>query len=148
MVCLLKEVKKHYTKKNDPMAFLTIEDLYGSVEAVDFPKTYQKNPSIAEDDVVLLKGHLQIDAEKVSVIAEEIKPVTAIPKRVWLNVKEEDAKKAEKSIEKRENGIDRVGLFIQETKEKRLLPKEVRLTEKDVQALERKYGKKNVYVAV
>ena len=51
------------------MAFITVEDLYGSIECVAFPRVYEKiKPFLGQDTVVKLSGKLDIPAEKLPVI--------------------------------------------------------------------------------
>lgn len=46
-----------YTKTNKAMAFLTVEDLVGTVEVVVFPKDYEKNQQwMNEDEKVFIRG--------------------------------------------------------------------------------------------
>ncbi len=46
-----------YTKDNKIMAFLTIEDLVGTVEVIVFPKTYEQSASfLTEDAKVFVQG--------------------------------------------------------------------------------------------
>ena len=103
--------KKLKTRTGSFMAFVTVEDLYGSIECVCFPKVYDKIRSFLETDkVVSLSGKISIDEEKAPVIivdkmtefsldepqdkAGEIAPAkVALPvektdaeKRLWLNV--------------------------------------------------------------
>lgn len=70
---LITGVKQINTRKGDLMAFLTLEDLTGTVEVVVFPRTYQSHRSaIFIDGVVLLKGRVSGNDEAVKVICEEI----------------------------------------------------------------------------
>lgn len=71
---IITGVKKIITKKNDEMAFLTLEDIYGSIEAVVFPNVYIKNKQILfEDKAVLINGTLQFsDAESPNIIINSI----------------------------------------------------------------------------
>ncbi|MDD4170371.1 MAG: OB-fold nucleic acid binding domain-containing protein, partial [Desulfotomaculaceae bacterium] len=70
---LITGVKQINTRKGDLMAFLTLEDLTGTVEVVVFPRTYQSYRSaIVVDGVVLLKGRISGNDEAVKVIGEEI----------------------------------------------------------------------------
>ena len=101
--------KKLKTRTGSLMAFVTVEDLHGSIECVCFPKIYDKIRSFLETDrVVSLSGKISIDEEKAPVIIvekmEEFSPdqpqdkqpqtvITAPPtekneaeKRLWLNV--------------------------------------------------------------
>lgn len=60
------------TKKRSLMAFVNIEDLYGSIEVVIFPETYKQYRSLIEDDkVVLVKGKLQVDDDDVKLLSQE-----------------------------------------------------------------------------
>ncbi len=70
---LITGVKKINTRKGDTMAFLTVEDLTGSVEVVVFPRPYLQNRLvIREDEVVLIKGRVSGNGEEVKVIADGI----------------------------------------------------------------------------
>ena len=65
----------HYTKNNDIMAFITVEDLSGSMEVVVFPKVYQKYMDIIEEDSkVIIKGNLSLrdNNDNISVIANRV----------------------------------------------------------------------------
>ena len=60
------------TKKRSLMAFVNIEDLYGSIEVVIFPETYKQYRHLIEDDkVVLVKGKLQVDDDDVKLLSQE-----------------------------------------------------------------------------
>ncbi|BFL72177.1 DNA polymerase III subunit alpha [Anaerococcus nagyae] len=60
------------TKKRSLMAFANIEDLHGSIELVIFPEIYKKYRNLIEDDnVVLVKGKLQVDDEDIKLLAQE-----------------------------------------------------------------------------
>jgi DNA polymerase-3 subunit alpha len=51
---LVLSVKKIMTKKNEPMLFVKLEDNFGAVEVVVFPKLYRNNPAIWREDAALL----------------------------------------------------------------------------------------------
>lgn len=71
---IITGVNQILTRKNDNMAFLTIEDIYGSIEAIAFPYIYSKHREILiEDTPVLIQGELQIsDVENPSIIINNI----------------------------------------------------------------------------
>ncbi len=71
---LITGVKKINTRKGDTMAFLTLEDLTGTVEIVVFPRCYlQYRPDIRVDEAVLVRGRTsKNDDEAKKIIAEEI----------------------------------------------------------------------------
>ena len=71
---IITSVKKKYTKTNKIMAFVTVEDLYGSCEIIVFENCYQKcSTLLTEDTVVLVDGRLSIrEDEDVKIVAREI----------------------------------------------------------------------------
>ena len=71
---IITKIKKKFTKTNKIMAFVTIEDLYGTAEVLTFENTYLKSQSsLMEENIVLVKGRLSIrDGEKTTIIANEI----------------------------------------------------------------------------
>ena len=109
---MISAYKKLKTRSGAFMAFVTVEDLYGSVECVCFPKVYEKMRSFLEaDKVVTLTGKISIDEEKAPVIIvdnvqefsldaieeskknpreeEKASPIvqkTDADKKLWLNV--------------------------------------------------------------
>lgn len=75
-----------YTKNNKTMAFLTIEDLVGTVEVVVFPKDYEKNRQyLEEENKVFVKGRVSEEDDAASkLICEEIIPFERTKKELWL----------------------------------------------------------------
>ena len=65
------------TKRNEIMAFLEIEDLYGTMEVIVFPRTLQQyNTIVNEENIVYIKGRLSIqEDENAKIIAQEIKDI-------------------------------------------------------------------------
>lgn len=63
------------TRSNNMMAFLTLEDIYGEIEIVVFPKILQKySPIIQEDQIIYVRGRLSIkEDDEPKIIAEDIK---------------------------------------------------------------------------
>lgn len=79
------------TKRNEIMAFITLEDIYGAIEVVIFPQVLKKyNILLNEDSIILIKGHLDISGDdEAKLIAREIK-----------DIREEDAFDNEKILMK------------------------------------------------
>ena len=71
---IISSIKKKYTKSNKLMAFVTIEDLYGTAEIIVFENAYQKAANLLMvDNVVLVDGRLSIrEDEDVKIVAREI----------------------------------------------------------------------------
>ena len=68
-------VKKKYTKRNTIMAFVTVEDLYGSAEIVVFDSVFSRCDNIlVEENIVLVEGRLSIkEDEDARIIVQNIK---------------------------------------------------------------------------
>ena len=64
------------TKRNEIMAFITLEDLYGAIEVVVFPQTLKKfNILLNDDSIILIKGSISIDDDEAKLIARDIKDI-------------------------------------------------------------------------
>ncbi len=74
-VGIISKVKKKFTKKNTTMAFVTLEDFYGSTELIVFDSVYQKASHIlVEDNIILVDGRLSIrEDEPAKIVASSIK---------------------------------------------------------------------------
>lgn len=74
------------TKNGQQMAFVTIEDMIGSLEVLVFPKDYEKYRSFLQDDArVLITGRASVGDEPVGkLILERIIPFEQVPKEIWL----------------------------------------------------------------
>lgn len=74
---IIASKKNMVTKKNNMMAFLTMEDMYGSVEVIVFPNVFEASMSILnEDNVVAVKGKISMKEEELpKIIAEQIVPI-------------------------------------------------------------------------
>ncbi len=75
-----------YTKTNQIMAFVTLEDLLGSVEVIVFPKSYERYSTLLENDArVFILGRVSAEEERPSkVICEKVIAFDQIPAEVWL----------------------------------------------------------------
>ena len=72
---IITTIKKKYTKNNKIMAFVTIEDLYGTAEIICFENAYvNAGKSLVEENIVLVDGRLSIrEDDSTTIIANEIK---------------------------------------------------------------------------
>lgn len=82
-----------YTKTNQIMAFLTIEDLAGTVEVVVFPRDYERNQKyLNEDDKVFVRGRVSEEDEAPSkLICEKIIPFEQTKKELWIQYADKTA---------------------------------------------------------
>lgn len=88
------------TRNNQMMAFLTLEDLLGTVEVVVFPRDYEKNrPLLEVDNKVFIRGRVSEEDEKASkLICEKIIPFTQTKKELWLQFPDKNAFQEEEQI--------------------------------------------------
>ena len=75
-----------YTKNNKTMAFLTIEDLAGTVEVVVFPRDYEKYQQyLTEENKVFVRGRVSEEDDAASkLICEAVIPFDQTRKELWL----------------------------------------------------------------
>ncbi len=73
---LIRGTKIIKTKRGDLMAFVTIEDLHGAVEATVFSRVYAGvSDLLVEDSAVFIQGQVQKDEQSVKILAEKVVPV-------------------------------------------------------------------------
>ena len=143
------------TKQNQLMAFLTVEDMVGTVEVLVFPRDYEASRAIlVEDSKIFVRGRVSLgDEAKGKLICEKVVPFDGLPKTLWLQF----ADKASYFAGEREllrlladsDGNDRVGIFLQKERAKKFLGISCSVSASDPVFLEKlasKYGKENVKV--
>ena len=74
LVGIISDVKKKFTRKNTTMAFVRIDDFYGSIEVIVFDNVYSRSSSLLVDDsIVYIEGKISIrEDEGASIIASKI----------------------------------------------------------------------------
>ncbi|MCR5398527.1 MAG: DNA polymerase III subunit alpha [Lachnospiraceae bacterium] len=116
-----------YTKNNQAMAFVNLEDLAGNVECIVFPKTYEKYGEMTNiDDKVFIRGRVSAsDEDNGKLIAETITPFDQIGRDLWLRFKAMEDYEAKSGaimdILKESDGRDRVIIYIDSTRQKKAL---------------------------
>ena len=151
---MITEKTIKYTKTNKVMAFLTLEDLLGTVEIVVFPRDYEKNVRLMEiDEKVFIKGRVSVEEERASkVICESMYSFEDVPRELWLQFEtKESFLSCEKELYedlKEADGKDSVVIYIKSPKAiKRLgASKSIRISQDLLARLYEKYGKDNVKV--
>ena len=79
---VLDAVNPKLTRKNENMAFVTLEDLHGSLEVIVFPKVYEKcRDLLVKNKAVIIKGRASISEKESKLLASEIIPMDEILKR-------------------------------------------------------------------
>ena len=143
-----------YTKNNKTMAFLTLEDLVGTVEVIVFPKDYERfHALLNEDEKVFVKGHANVEEEKNGkLICEQIYSFEEAPRELWLQfeTKEEYAKREAElfSLLHDSDGRDSVVIYISSLKAVKRLPENQSIfaNQEMVNTLTNFLGEKNVKV--
>ena len=101
---VITSVKKKYTKNNKIMAFVNIEDLYGSAEIIVFEPTYLKAQDVlVEENIVMITGRLSIrEDDSTKIVAQEIKNFGEEESKVFIiditNTTEEQKEKLRGAI--------------------------------------------------
>ncbi len=76
LLAIVTGIKKKTTKNDTAMAFVTVEDIYGSIELLLFPKIYaQFSHLLLPGNILLIDGRLSLrDEDEVKVIPDRIAP--------------------------------------------------------------------------
>ncbi|MBE5832565.1 MAG: DNA polymerase III subunit alpha, partial [Butyrivibrio sp.] len=151
---IISEKKIKYTKNDQVMAFLTLEDLVGSVEVIVFPKTYEANaPRINEDAKVFIEGRVSVEDERdAKLIASKISLFDEVPKSVWLRFEDmadyENKMADVNKIISSSDGKDEVVVCLAKTKQMKKLGRafSVHADKPVLEAFEALCGKENVKI--
>jgi DNA polymerase-3 subunit alpha len=143
-----------FTKKNQAMAFITLEDLFGSVEVIIFPRDYEKNKHlIEEDNRVFIKGRVQADEDKdAKLICSLMVSFNDVPLDIWIRFKNRE--EYELSVDELEaipydsHGRERLVIYLEEEKNRKIMPHFYSISNNSdvMNRLVEKHGQKNVIV--
>ena len=143
-----------YTKNNKTMAFLTLEDLVGTLEIIVFPRDYEKYKRYFENEArIFVEGRVTIEEEKNGkLILERVYSFDETRKELWIQFSDMEsyASQEMKMMEqlRASDGQDEVVVYIKDRKAmKRLGPRfRVAATLPFVQELSSVFGQNNVKV--
>ena len=116
------------TKNGQQMAFVTLEDMVGSVEVIVFPRDYEsKKQLLNEDAKVFISGRTSIGDDPVGrLICEQVIPFDEVPKDLWLKFTDKaqyDAQwPAVTEILRGSDGHDTVIIYLEKERAKKVLP--------------------------
>ena len=143
-----------YTKNNKVMAFLTVEDLVGTVEVVVFPRDYEKCQMFLNEDARLfIQGRVSAEDDKASkLILEKVRLFDDMPRELWLQFESrEEYAKAETGLvddlmESRGNST--VVIYLKDVKAMKKLPPayQVHIEDSWLERMCEKYGSSNVKI--
>ena len=117
-----------YTKNNKTMAFITLEDLVGSVEVVIFPKDYERNQQyLTEENKVFIKGRVSEEDDAPSkLICETVIPFAQTKQELWLQFPDKETylsrEKELLDLMKDSDGSASVVIYIRKEKAVKRLP--------------------------
>lgn len=151
---MITEKTIKYTKNNKTMAFLTLEDLVGTLEVIVFPRDYERfHALLIEDEKVFIKGHANVEEDKNGkIICEQIYSFDDTRRELWLQfaTKEEFEEKEKKvyAMLHDSDGKDTVVLYISSIKAMKKLPasQNIRVNPELVNNLTNFLGENNVKV--
>ena len=142
------------TKTNQMMAFVTLEDLLGTVEVVVFPRDYEKNRNLLEvDRKVFIKGRVSEEDDKPSkLICEKVIPFNQIKRELWIQFPDKaDYLKNEQLVYgylADSEGEDEVVIYCQAERAVKRFPKNrnIQISPQVLSKLMNHYGEKRVKV--
>ena len=151
---IVTSVTMKSTKSNKVMAFFTLEDIYGTVEVIVFPKDFEKYRFVLkEDERLFVTGRVSVNDEgDGKLICENILLFDDVPSQLWVRFDNMEAYlKAEGELLATlamDDGKDTVVIYLSEEKKKKILPKaySVKADTVLVNKLKEKYGENNVAV--
>ena len=143
-----------YTKNNKTMAFITLEDLLGTVEVIVFPRDYEKfHMLLNEDEKVFIRGRVNVEEDKNGkLICEQMYSFEDTKRELWLQfpTKEEYEAKEKQVYEilHDSDGNDAVVIYISSIKAMKRLPESQNICadQEIVNNLTNFLGKNNVKV--
>lgn len=143
-----------YTKTNKTMAFLTIEDLLGTVEVVVFPRDYEKYHLLMEDDSkVFIRGRANMEEEKNGkLICEKVVSFDSAKKELWVQfetIEEFEGREVELyQALKDSDGTDAVVVYISAQKAMKRLPasRNIHIDDSIMNSLTNIFGERNIKV--
>ncbi len=151
---MITEKTIKYTRNNKVMAFLTVEDLLGTVEIVVFPRDYEKWQSMLNEDArVFVQGRVNAEDDKPSkLILEKVRAFEDMPQELWVQFKDkaEYAEKEQGLLEtlKGYAGVSTVVIYLKDVNAIKRLPAgyHVQIRDSLTGELRKKYGESNVKV--
>lgn len=144
------------TRNNQRMAFITLEDLVGSVEVIVFPRDFEKYKDLIEEGrkyIIAGKASLE-ENDAAKLIAGKIIPFEEVPREVWLQFENKaELEKVEDELNKifeGNKGNARVMLYCREERQVKRVNtvRGISYAEAVIDELKHKLGSDNVKIVV
>ncbi|NLY44952.1 MAG: DNA polymerase III subunit alpha [Tissierella sp.] len=150
------EKKNKITKNNNMMAFITLEDFFGTIECIVFPKTYSTyNRILDENELVVIEGRLSIsEVEEPKIICEKIMPLNQYKlNKLYIKIakdKNNDIFDKINPILKKNPGDTPIYIYLESTKQTLVADKSLWINssnDETINDLEELLGKDNVVIS-
>ena len=151
---IVSTVTRKFTKTGAQMAFITLEDLVGTIEVIVFPRQFDSNRHlIVEGKKIFIDGEANIEENAAGkVIANKIREFSDVPSELWIAFKDKEDyfKKNEEFIEilSANKGNDKVMVALAKERQRKMMPAQysVQITNELLDLLKEKYGEDFVKV--
>ncbi len=142
------------TRTNSLMAFITIEDMYGTAEVIVFPKDYEKNRLLLEEDrKVFVQGRATVEEDKpAKLICSRIIPFDELDQSLWLQFETKERYREEEpwifETLAGYDGKDEVNIYVSGDRATKKLPgsHSTKVCRELLQKLYDRFGQENVKV--
>lgn len=142
------------TRTNNLMAFITVEDMYGTVEVIVFPRDYEKNRALLEEDrKVFVQGRITVEEDKpAKLICSSVIPFDGLDQSLWLQFRTKEEYRGEEQwiyqTLAEYDGTDEVNIYISGERVKKRLPNShsTHVCRELLERLYKKFGNDNVKV--
>lgn len=142
------------TKNGQQMAFVTLEDMVGSVEVIVFPRDYESKRNLLNEDAkVFISGRTSIGDDPVGrLICEQVIPFDQVPKDLWLKFTDKPQYDmlwpTISKVLRGSDGNDTVIIYLEKERAKKILPANWHVAASDaiLSELVKNLGEKNIKV--
>ena len=151
---IVSAVTRKFTKNGAQMAFITLEDLVGTIEVIVFPRQYDSSRHlIVEGKKLFIDGEANIEENAAGkVIANKIREFSDVPSELWIAFqdKEDYLKNNQELLERlsANKGNDKVMIVLAKERQRKMMPAQyaVNITKEFLQQLKDRYGEEFVKV--
>lgn len=145
---IVSTVTRKFTKTGAQMAFITLEDLVGTIEIIVFPRQYDSNRHlVVEGKKIFIDGEANIEENAAGkVIANKIREFNDVPSELWIAFqdKEDYLQKNEEIVKilTANRGNDKVIIVLAKERQRKMMPAQysVNITPALLEVLKEKCG--------
>lgn len=145
---IVSTVTRKFTKTGAQMAFITLEDLVGTIEVIVFPRQFDSNRHlIVEGKKIFIDGEANIEENAAGkVIANKIREFSDVPSELWIAFKDKndylENNEGLLQILSSNKGNDKVIIALAKERQRKMMPAQysVNITPELLRVLKEKYG--------